>query len=182
MTSSEAAIPADPPWLSQTGQAIASGILSSFEDCYGRPLLAGLARDASTRLRAQELFRCSIVVLAHDGYHADEQTQPGDPLLIYANQAALQLWRRPWGAMVGMPSRLTAEAEERQARAAALQQARQQQAISGYAGIRIDSSGRRFRIEAARLWSLPRGPGCPGGQAAAFDRWWWLSPDPTGPS
>jgi hypothetical protein len=73
-----------------------------------------------------------------------------------------------------MPSRLTAEPCERQARSVALAEAERQRAISGYNGIRIDSTGRRFRIEAARLWSLPPGPDGTGGQAAAFDRWWWL--------
>ena len=76
--------------------------------------------------------------------------------------------------MVGMPSRLTAEPQERQSRALALQQALNQQAIEGYSGIRISSSGRRFQIQNARLWSLqdPDGHAC--GQAAAFSAWWWL--------
>lgn len=111
----------------------------------------------------------TTVVLAHDG--------GADPRLIYANRAALGLWRRPWGAMVGLPSRLTAEPAERQSRSLALERARQFEALEGYGGIRIDSGGRRFRIENARLWTLRDGGGVPCGQAAAFGRWWWLEPD-----
>jgi hypothetical protein len=155
---------AEAPWLTERGQAIASGLLSSFEAAYGRPLLAGLAGNASPRQRAQELFSCGTAVLAHDG-------DGTEPRIIYANRVALHLWRHSWNSMEGMPSRLTAEPSERQARAAALALARQRQAIEGYAGVRIDSRGRRFRIEAARVWSLgPSG----GGQGAAFESWWWL--------
>ena len=114
----------------------------------------------------------ATVVLAHDG--------SADPRLIYANRAALLLWRRPWSAMVGLPSRLTAEPAERQSRALALEQARRCVALEGYAGIRIDSGGRRFRIENARLWTLREPGGLPCGQAAAFANWWWLPQHPGG--
>lgn len=106
------------------------------------------------------------MVLAHDG--AD------DPRLIYANRAALTLWRRPWSTMVGLPSRLTAEPSERPARSGALAEARRRGGISGYGGVRIDSGGRRFRIEGARLWTLRDGDGQACGQAACFACWWWL--------
>jgi hypothetical protein len=106
------------------------------------------------------------VVLAHDG--------GADPRLIYANAAALRLWDRPWASMVGMPSRLTAEPVERQARRVALELARRQEAIANYAGVRVNRHRRRFRIEGARLWTLQEGLDQPLGQAACFESWWWL--------
>jgi hypothetical protein len=137
---------------------------------FGRFLLAGdPARPP--QLRAQELFAAAEVVLAHDG--ADPGRDPG-PRLIYANRAALRLWRRSWGEMVGMPSRLTAEPQERQARSQALVQAQRSGGIRGYGGVRIDSQGRRFRIRGARIWSLIAADGAVVGQAAAFEDWWWL--------
>ena len=144
------------PWLTPSKRQLAEQLLRSHQQAFGRPLAPS----------AQELFSADLVVLAHDG--------SSDPCLTYANAAALQLWERPWSAMVGMPSRLTAEPQERQSRALALQQALNQQAIEGYSGIRISSSGRRFQIQNARLWSLqdPDGHAC--GQAAAFSAWWWL--------
>jgi hypothetical protein len=48
------------------------------------------------------------------------------------------------------------------------------QAITSYSGIRIDSSGRRFAIAGARIWTLRDSGGEPCGQAAAFSSWWWL--------
>ncbi len=144
------------PWLTPAKRQLAEQLLRSHHQAFGRPLAPS----------AQELFSADLVVLAHDG--------SSDPCLTYANAAALQLWERPWSAMVGMPSRLTAEPQERQSRALALQQALNQQAIEGYSGIRISSSGRRFQIQNARLWSLQDADGRPCDQAAAFSDWWWL--------
>jgi hypothetical protein len=56
--------------------------------------------------------------------------------LIYANRAALGLWRRNWSTMVGMPSSQTAEPQQRASRQQALATAQQQHAISDYSGIR----------------------------------------------
>jgi hypothetical protein len=63
---------------------------------------------------------------------------------------------------------------ERQARSAVLARALRSEAIAGYAGIRIDREGHRFRIEGARLWNLQDVEGRPCGQAASFGSWWWL--------
>jgi hypothetical protein len=63
---------------------------------------------------------------------------------------------------------------ERQARSAVLARALRSEAIAGYAGIRIDREGHRFRIEGARLWTLRNKDGCPCGQTAAFSSWWWV--------
>ena len=164
--------PEPPPWLSEAAIATAGHLLAGHRLAFDRPLLAGVDAGRSPLQAAQELFVAATVVLAHDG--------DADPYLIYANRSALLLWRRPWSAMVGLPSRLTAEPAERQSRALALERARHRQALTGYAGIRVDSGGRRFRIEKARLWTLPDGGGQPGGQAAAFASWWWLEPPRSG--
>jgi hypothetical protein len=158
--------PEPPPWLNAAAITTAGRILLSHHRAFGRPLLACADPIDSPLQAAQELFVASTVVLAHDG--------ASDPRLIYANRGALVLWRRPWIAMVGLPSRLTAEPAERRGRAAALERARQAEALQGYGGTRIDSDGRRFHIAGARLWTLwdLRGQAC--GQAAAFSDWWWL--------
>lgn len=158
-------------WLTPKAQALASLLLSSHQQAFGTPLIAGLVADASAQLIAQELFGAEVVVLAHDG--ADPSGDPG-PRLIYANSAALRLWQRPWNAMVGMPSRLTAEPAERASRRQALIAAQALEALTGYRGIRIDSQGHRFQIDGARLWTLRDEASQPCGQAAAFSSWWLL--------
>ena len=73
--------------------------------------------------------------------------------------------------MVGMPSRLTAPANERKKRTTALFQAKQAHAIKNYQGIRMDSKGRRFLIHNARIWTLWDEEGPAFGQAASFTNW-----------
>ncbi len=176
----EAERPAEAPWLTPACQARAALLLASHQLAFGRPLLAlvagptQLAAAGDARHQAQELFAAPLVVLAHDDGLAGGTTAPADPRLIYANAAALRLWRRPWTAMVGLPSRLTAEPSEREGRERLLALARHRQAISGYRGVRIDSHGRRFVIDGARLWTLRDADGRDHGQAAAFSHWWWL--------
>ena len=101
----------DAPWLGADAIDLAALILASHRRAWGKPLVAGSGAHCSRRQAAQELFSAATAVLAHDGGE--------DPRLIYANRAALTLWRRRWSEMVGMPSRLTAEPAERQARAQA---------------------------------------------------------------
>lgn len=155
----------EPPWLSAASQTWVTQLLRSHLEAFGRPLWAGLEAGRDPRQAAQELFAAASVVLAHDG--------TADPRFVYANRAALILWRRTWPEMVGLPSRLSAAPDAREERAVALQRAHQG-AIANYAGERIDSQGRRFRLEGARLWTLVSDNRTACGQAATFARWWWL--------
>lgn len=159
-------LPPPAPWLSAESLALGRRILHSHRLAFGRGLLAADEGRLSDSQAAQELFAAPLVVLAHDG--------STDPLLTYGNRAALQLWKRPWSDLVGLPSRLTAEASRRNERQRMLDRARAAGAIEGYTGVRLDSQGRRFQIRAARLWSLADDNGRPCGQAAAFSDWCWL--------
>lgn len=156
----------EPPWLEPAALDMVARILTSHHIAFGRPLLAGIHPLKDLRRVAQEVFAADQAVLAHNG--------AADPRLIYANARALQLWQRPWTEMIGLPSRLTAEPAERHARAQALAKARAQDALVGYSGVRVDSRGRQFRIEGAKLWTLRDNNGQAKGQAAAFGSWWWL--------
>ena len=151
----------DPPWLSPALLRLTTLLLESHERLYGRPLVQA----RGSRLAAQELFVLDRVVLCHDG--------GSDPVFTYANRAALTLFERPWSAMVGLPSRFSARQRDRLQRQQALDLARRQQAITGYSGERVASSGRRFQIRGARLWSLIDSERCYHGQAACFGDWWW---------
>jgi hypothetical protein len=97
-------------WLTPESWQIADRIVAGHALGFGQPLLPSVDRAHL----AQELFQLDTVVLAHDG--ADPGGEPG-PRLIYANAAALRLWRRSWPEQIGLPSRLTAEPQERPGRA-----------------------------------------------------------------
>lgn len=153
----------EPPWLEPPALEVVALILESHKLAFGRPLVAGTDPRCNRRMAAQEVFAVDQAVLAHDGSE--------DPRLIYANAAAIRLWRRPWAEMIGMPSRLTAEPEEQPTRAKALTFAPQQNALAGYTGIRVDTKGRRFRIERAKVWIFRDAGGRGRGQAAGFSSW-----------
>lgn len=153
----------EPPWLEPPALEVVSMILSSHQAAFRSPLLAGIPINVNPRLAAQEVFCADHVVLAHDG--------SSDPRFIYANAAAIRLWRRRWEEMIGLPSRLTAEPEEQRARAEALALAQRQVGLVGYTGIRVDRTGHRFRVEGAKVWTLQDAEGTIRGQAAGFSNW-----------
>ena len=69
------------------------------------------------------------------------------------------------------PSRLTAGPVHRDERARLLARTLRDGYVDDYAGIRVSSTGRRFRIEQAIVWNLVDAAGVHRGQAATFDRW-----------
>ena len=83
------------PWLNAEQRGLAALLLSSHQRAFKRPLITAARPGQSIRLRCQELFSSGFPVLAHGN--------GADPVLVYANAAALQLWGRPWADMVGMP-------------------------------------------------------------------------------
>jgi hypothetical protein len=115
---------------------------------------------------AEKLFRAPFVVVSH-GTEAD-------PVLNYGNQAALDLWEITWEELTRTPSRLTAEAPNREERARLLAVVTSHGFMDNYSGIRISRSGRRFRIDQAIVWNLFNAEGQYCGQAATFDRWEFL--------
>jgi hypothetical protein len=129
----------------------------------GRELLPGVSNPMEL---AQKVFAASFVVVSH-GTEAD-------PVLNYGNRAALALWEMSWAELTRTPSRLTAEAPNREERAQLLAAVAQRGFIDDYSGVRISKSGRRFHIARATVWNLLTEDGRPCGQAAMFDRWEFL--------
>lgn len=89
----------------------------------------------------------------------------------YANTTVLALWETSLPALLAMPSRLTAEPLAQEAREKLLAQVALRGFITGYAGVRISATGRRFKIENVTIWNLTDADGRFSGQAACFDRW-----------
>lgn len=138
-------------------------VLNSYRHWIGRELLP---RDGDPEVQAQRLFDAPFVVVSHG-------TQD-DPILNYGNQAALDLWQVDIPTLLATPSRLTAEPLHRDERARLLDRTRREGYADDYTGIRITTTGRRFRIDQAIVWNL-RGPaGEYAGQAATFSHWTWL--------
>ncbi|MBS7669169.1 MEKHLA domain-containing protein [Croceicoccus gelatinilyticus] len=112
---------------------------------------------------AHALWHLPAVVLAHG--------TEDDPLFFYANRTALDLFALTGEQLLAMPSRLSAEMPDRGERETLLAQVRDRGFIDDYAGVRIASTGQRFRIEAATVWNLIDRDGAKQGQAATFAKW-----------
>ena len=138
-------------------------VLRSFRHWTGRDFVNPRMNDEEA---ARYLFTAPLALLTHD-------TQP-DPIFNYANQTALSLFAMSWEEMTACPSRLSAETDQRDTRAALLKEVAEKGYTEEYAGIRIGRHGRRFMIEGARVWNLIDARGIPQGQAASFEHWRWL--------
>jgi hypothetical protein len=129
----------------------------------GRALLPGLFNPLGL---AKNIFAAPFVLVSH-GTEAD-------PVLNYGNAAALELWEMSWAELTRTPSRLTAEASNREERARLLAAVEERGFIDDYSGIRVSKTGRRFRIAQATVWNLLDERGLYAGQAAMFSRWEFL--------
>ena len=113
---------------------------------------------------AHWLYReAPFAVVAHN---TDE-----DPLFIYANKAAQICFEYSWDEFTSLPSRLSAEAPDRVERQALLDAVTRNGFMSGYRGVRVAKSGRRFIIEDGTVWQLVDRDGLRHGQAATFSSW-----------
>jgi MEKHLA domain len=128
-------------------------IADSFEALTGQALVAPGA----------DLWTADRAILAHG--------TEDDPLFFYGNRLTLDLFDLTPRALIGMPSRLSAEAPDRAERARLLEAVSRNGFIADYAGVRISATGRRFRIERATVWTLIDAAGRKHGQAAAFSHW-----------
>ena len=151
------------PWDNPALIAHSECLIRSLRRWTGRDLAPGVA---DPREQARTLFEAPFVIVSHG-------TEP-DPVLNYGNATALKLWDISWEELTRMPSRLTAEAPNREARARLLERVTRDGFIADYSGIRIGKTGRRFRIAQATVWNLltPDSQLC--GQAALFAAWTFL--------
>jgi hypothetical protein len=129
-------------------------LTASYQRLLGTPLVPA-GRDASWLYH-----EAPFAVLAHN-------TDP-DPRFIYANEAAQACFEYSWDEFMALPSRLSAEAPEREERQRLLETVAREGYLRGYRGMRIAKSGRRFWIDAGVIWQLVDARGISRGQAATF--------------
>jgi hypothetical protein len=140
--------------------AFVEALLASYSAALKEPLAPEQADLASAA--AWLYAETDLAVLAHDTRE--------DPVFVYANLAAQRHFEGSWDDLVGMPSRLSAEAPERAERAAMLAQVEQHGFTRDYRGLRVARSGRRFYIEQGIIWNVYGPSGVRWGQAASFRR------------
>jgi hypothetical protein len=135
-------------------------LLQSFRARVGKELIE---RGGDPREEAQRLFAAPFVTVSHGA--------EADPILNYGNAAALALWELSPQELIATPSRLTAEAELREAREHVLAETARKGFVCGYTGVRVSKTGRRFRIVDVTVWNVTDADGRSLGQAATFAQW-----------
>jgi len=132
-------------------------LTESYARLVGTPLLPP-GRDATWLYR-----EAPFVVLAHG--------PDSDPHFIYANKAAQDCFGYSWKEFLALPSRLSAETQDQAERQRLLDHVRRDGFMSGYRGVRVAKSGRRFIIADGVVWELIDKQGTRHGQAATFSSW-----------
>lgn len=136
-------------------------ILESYQLLLGEPLdpLAGDGKDI--RELSRWLYEdAPFCLVAHSA--------EADPRFTYANQTVLRLFEYPREEFLGLPSRLSAEPDRREERERLIREVKARGYATGYRGLRIAKSGRRFWIEDVTMWNLLDPQGLPCGQAAMY--------------
>ncbi|MEK8132886.1 MEKHLA domain-containing protein [Paenibacillus filicis] len=134
-------------------------VIDSYRHWTGRRLV----EEGEAGTAADRLFQAPLYILSHG--------MEEDPVLNFGSRLALELWEMDWQTFIRMPSRLTAEPMERDAREAFMRAVREQGFVSDYTGVRISGSGRRFMIAEATVWNVLDEAGIRCGQAAMFSRY-----------
>ena len=116
--------------------------------------------------QAKQVFDADYVLLAHNG--------TSDPIFNYANQTAQNLFELSWDEFIDMPSKYSAESDERGKREEFLAEVTEKGYSKNYSGIRISKSGKRFEIKNVMLWNVYDPEGHRIGQAAMFDQYDYL--------
>ena len=146
--------------------SLAALLVGSHLQLTGRPLVPDGMADPQAATWLYEV--APFAVLAHN-------TLP-DPLFVYGNKAAQRLFEYGWDELLTLPSRLSAEAPDRDERRRFLEQVEKHGFVTGYRGVRISKSGKRFRVENATVWQLLDGQGNCHGQAAMLPQILPLAP------
>ncbi|HTJ94119.1 MAG TPA: MEKHLA domain-containing protein [Pararobbsia sp.] len=129
-------------------------------DNYGRLLGKPLVPESvPASERAKWLYELApFGILSHNNQ--------ADPVFVYGNLRAQQIFGYTWSELTTLPSRLSAEAPERSERQAFLDQVSAHGFVDNYRGIRIAKSGARFWIQNVTVWQLTDANGIYRGQAA----------------
>jgi hypothetical protein len=132
-------------------------ILDSYRRRLGHDLFE---RSGDAAEDARRLFDLPLAVLAHD-------TAP-QPLLDWANLAAARAFDATPESLLGRPSAGTTPADAVADRRALFDVLARQGFVTGYSGVRISLTGRRFVIDDVTVLEVTDATGQPAGHAAAI--------------
>ncbi len=128
----------------------------SYSRLLGKPLTPdGMSTEAAARWLYEE---APFGILAHN--------TDADPTFVYGNRAAQNRFEYTWDELTSLRSRFSAEAPDREERRQFLENVHRNGFVTGYRGLRVTKSGKRFWIQDATIWQLTDEAGIHRGQAA----------------
>lgn len=131
-------------------------VVEAFARVTGGDLIAEAGLDPA--VLGKSVWNGDFALLTHDV----------DAILTYGNRFALDLWEMDWETLVRTPSRETAPADDRTARAATMAAVAREGFIRGYTGRRISRTGKLFLIQDATVFTLLDSRGAVFGTGAFF--------------
>ncbi|MFF5076592.1 MEKHLA domain-containing protein [Actinoplanes sp. NPDC000266] len=135
-------------------------LAGSYLKLTGRPLAP---EDLAGEDLARWLYEAPFGLLVHD-------TSP-DPLFVYANRKAQEIFGYTRDEFTGLPSRLSAGVQDRESRRLFMDAVRRDGVVDGYRGPRVRKDGRQFWLEDATVWNVLDTDSSVVGQAALIRRW-----------
>lgn len=148
---------------SPTGRLHARRLVDSYYRWTGQHLVPP---DIAADQPAESLFYADFAIVSHG--------TGDDPVFNFGNAIALGLFEMDWADFTSLASHRSAEPEARRERASLMARVSQEGFVSGYRGVRVSASGKRFMIADATVWEVLDSEGGNHGRAARFDRWWPL--------
>jgi len=141
--------------------AFANLLARSYHDRAGRSLLPADVEPA--RWAAWLYDDAPFCLLAHN--------TAADPRFVYGNRTAQACFEYDWDELTRLPSRLSALPDDRAQRQRFVDVVTRDGFATGYRGLRVAKSGRRFWIEDVTMWQVTDGAGVLRAQAAVYPRW-----------
>ena len=135
-------------------------LCSSYEHWTGRQLIADY-RQTGDLLHA--LFDAPYVIVSHG--------TESDSIFNFGNRAALELFELDWEDFIRLPSRESADHDNREDRKQLMDRVKRDGYADDCSGVRISATGKRFLITGATVWNVVDEDLEYYGQAAMFTNW-----------
>jgi len=127
-------------------------LLESYQAALGEPLV-DCKGDVTSKV-----WNLNFPLIMHDNTI--------DPKFNYANKAAQNLFEYEENEILGLPSRLSAPADQQKARKVIMEKLKKDSFITNYSGTRVTKTGKLFQIVNATIWNTYNQDRIFSGQAA----------------
>jgi hypothetical protein len=114
----------------------------------------------------ENLFDAHFVLVSHG--------TETDSIFNFGNRAALELFELGWDEFIRLPSRESADQDNKEDRSRLMARVHKEGYVSDCSGVRISSTGKRFLITGATVWNVIDDDDRYRGQAAMFSSWSFL--------